>query len=121
MSAQRHAGGVRKARAAQTEQALKDAARRVLARGSYLDMTIGDITTEAGRSVGSFYRHFANKDELLQALLLDWLTSAGEELTAGDAGDDLPRSRPCAPASPSTGTPTASTCPRSARSTRPRS
>lgn len=89
MSAQRHAGGVRKARAAQTEQALKDAARRVLARGSYLDMTIGDITTEAGRSVGSFYRHFASKEALLQALLVDWLTSAGEQLTAGDTGDDL--------------------------------
>ncbi len=89
MSAQRHAGGIRKARAAQTEQALKDAARRVLARGSYLDTTIGDITTEAGRSVGSFYRHFASKEELLQALLVDWLTSAGEQLTAGDTGDDL--------------------------------
>jgi AcrR family transcriptional regulator len=89
VSAQPPAGGIRKAKAAQTEQALKDAARRVLARGSYLDTTIGDITTEAGRSVGSFYRHFASKEELLQALVVDWLSSAGEELSAGDAGDDL--------------------------------
>ena len=89
VSAQPPAGGIRKAKAAQTKQALKDAARRVLARGSYLDTTIGDITTEAGRSVGSFYRHFASKEELLQALLVDWLTSAGEELTAAGAGDDL--------------------------------
>lgn len=89
MSAQPAAGGIRKAKAAQTKKALKDAARRVLARDSYLDITIGDITTEAGRSVGSFYRHFASKDELLQALLVDWLTSAGEELTASDVGDDL--------------------------------
>ncbi|MGO9973712.1 MAG: TetR/AcrR family transcriptional regulator [Solirubrobacteraceae bacterium] len=88
-SAQPPTGGSRKAKAAQTEQALKDAARRVLARGSYLDTTISDITTEAGRSVGSFYRHFASKEELLQALLVDWLTSAGEQLSAGDAGDDL--------------------------------
>jgi AcrR family transcriptional regulator len=89
VSAQPLAGGIRKAKAAQTEQALKDAARRLLARGSYLDTTIADITTEAGRSVGSFYRHFASKEQLLQALLLDWLTSAGERLSAGDAGDDL--------------------------------
>jgi AcrR family transcriptional regulator len=28
-------------------------------------------------------------DELLQALLLDWLTSAGDELTESEVGDDL--------------------------------
>jgi AcrR family transcriptional regulator len=82
-------GGIRKVQAAQTEQALKDAARRLLARRGYLELTIGDITTEARRSVGSFYRHFASKEALLQALLVDWLTAAGEELRAADIGDDL--------------------------------
>jgi AcrR family transcriptional regulator len=89
VSPQPPAGGSRKAKAAQTEAALKDAARRVLARSSYLEMTISDITTEAGRSVGSFYRHFAGKEELLAVLLVDWLTAAGDELTATAGGDDL--------------------------------
>jgi AcrR family transcriptional regulator len=43
----------------------------------------------AGRSAGSFYKHFTGKDQVLQALLTDWLTRAGEQLSAGEAGDDL--------------------------------
>jgi AcrR family transcriptional regulator len=75
--------------AAQTETALKEAARRVFARGGYLDAKITDITAEAGRSVGSFYKHFAGKEEVLQALLNDWIAQAGAELAGHEAGDDL--------------------------------
>ena len=49
--------------AAQTEVALKEAGRRVFARCGYLDAKITDIAAEAGRSVGSFYKHFAGKEE----------------------------------------------------------
>ena len=52
---------------------------------------ITDITTEAGRSAGSFYKHFAGKDDVLRALLADWLAQAGAELAADPAGDDLSR------------------------------
>ena len=83
------AAGSRKAKAAQTEASLKEAARRVFARSGYLDAKITDITTEAGRSVGSFYKHFAGKEELLQALLADWTAQAGQELATHEAGDDL--------------------------------
>ena len=79
--------GGRKARAVQTEVALKEAGRRVFARSGYLDAKITDIAAEAGRSVGSFYKHFAGKDELLQALLADWITQAGAELASQP--DDL--------------------------------
>jgi AcrR family transcriptional regulator len=82
-------GGSRKAKAAQTEVALKEAGRRVFARRGYLDTKITDITSEAGRSVGSFYQHFAGKEELLQALLADWTAQAGEELAGHEAGDNL--------------------------------
>jgi len=75
--------------AAQTEAALKDAGRRVFARSGYLDAKITDIAAEAGRSVGSFYKHFAGKDELLQALLADWTVRAGQELAVHEAGSDL--------------------------------
>lgn len=89
MSSTRPPAGTRKAKAAQTEAELKAAARRVLEEHGYLEATIADITREAGRSVGSFYRHFASKDDLLRSLLEDWLAEAGTELAAHEAGEDL--------------------------------
>ena len=80
-----------------------------------------DIAAEAGRSVGSFYKHFAGKEELLQALLAEWTAQAGQELAGHDAGSDLSAEPGVArPGSRVTGTPTGSTCRRSAPSGRPR-
>lgn len=75
--------GVRTQQAALTEAELKAAAIRVFDRVGYLNAKITEITAEAGRATGSFYKHFASKEKLLEALLADLL----EE---GDASAEMP-------------------------------
>ncbi len=106
-------GGIRKQRAARTEAELQAAAIRVFERSGYLNAKITDITTEAGRSAGMFYKHFASKEKLLEALLADLLAENDEIVL--DAGAAIPRTSGtvtrCAGTSPHSSAPTANTAP----------
>ncbi|GAA4599866.1 AcrR family transcriptional regulator [Actinoplanes octamycinicus] len=80
---------LRKQQAAQTEAELKAAAIRVFERVGYLNAKITDITAEAGRATGSFYKHFAGKEALLEALLADLLTEGDASAELPEHGDDF--------------------------------
>ena len=81
--------GIRKIKAAQTEAALKEAARRMFARRGYLNTKITDITQQARRSPGSFYNHFSSKEELLEALVADMFAEAKQRIAGEGFDHDL--------------------------------
>jgi AcrR family transcriptional regulator len=64
--------GPRKAR---TRAALLDAAARVYARRGFAGATLDDVAEEAGFTKGAIYAHFGSKDELLLALMEEYVAA----------------------------------------------
>lgn len=62
--------------------AIIEAARHVFLRESYSGASMESVAQEAGVSKQTIYNHFANKDELFRALVLDICTQFG--VTLGD-------------------------------------
>lgn len=57
----------KQARALKTEQALLDALEMLLARKSFVDLTVSELAREAGLTTGAIYRRFRDKEDVLRA------------------------------------------------------
>lgn len=75
------------AKGLRTEAALLNAAREVFADKGYFNTKISDIAEVAGRSPGSFYNYYENKEQLLEALL-DQFSAKVLEKSLKAASDD---------------------------------
>lgn len=76
-----------------TRGSLIRAARRVFSERGYHQSRITDIAAEAGVSVGTFYRYFPDKQELLKNVIIDVEDEVYGELSAPRAGSGRPQDR----------------------------
>src|SRR6202012_5981794 len=63
----------RSARSAQTRTKLLEAAATVYARRGFAGATLDEVASEAGFTKGAVYGHFGSKENLLLALLAEYL------------------------------------------------
>ena len=69
----------RKAQGAETKMKLYEIAERLFTERIISDVSIEDITDEAGITKGAFYVHFASKDQLIAILISDYTARADSE------------------------------------------
>ena len=67
------------ARRLATEERIVEAARRLIAHGGYAEAQVGAVAAEAGVAVGTVYRYFPGKAELLARVFRD---ASGHEVAA---------------------------------------
>lgn len=75
-----------------TEAAFLEAARQTFSEKGYFNAKISDIAAAAGRSTGSFYNYYDNKEQLLEALLEEFsseVVSASLKSPTGDPADGV--------------------------------
>src|SRR4051794_22405278 len=72
----------RSARKARTRAALLDAAARVYARRGFAGATLDEVAEEAGFTKGAVYAHFGSKDNLLLALMEEYVAAEVAEQVA---------------------------------------
>ena len=73
-------------RGRQTQAAIDNAARAVIARKGFLATTISDIATEAGQSTASFHNYYDSKESMVRGWAQRFLDDAR---AAGGPGDRL--------------------------------
>lgn len=70
-----------------TEAAFLQAARTTFAEVGYFNAKISDIAAAAGRSAGSFYNYYENKEQLLEALLEEFTDEVLKGSLLAQTGD----------------------------------
>lgn len=86
----------RQERKALTRTALKNAARHCFAKLGYEATSIADIVGMAGVATGTFYVHFANKEDVIDEMLVEFndaFTRRLEPILMDAAGGDVPVAR----------------------------
>ncbi len=81
------------ARARVPREAWIDEALRAITRGGAAAVAVDPLATALGISRGSFYWHFADRDELLRAALERWERAGTDELIGGFSAIDDPGER----------------------------
>jgi AcrR family transcriptional regulator len=76
-----------------TRDALLDATRRVISRSGFAATTVGEITREAGASLGLLHYHFGSKAEVVAETFAQIAREDLAELEAGAAGQADPVDR----------------------------
>lgn len=66
----------RKIQGAETKKKLYEAAEKLFMQSNYSDVSIEDITHEAGITKGAFYVHFESKDALIAIMIADYVARA---------------------------------------------
>jgi AcrR family transcriptional regulator len=80
------------AKGLQTREAIEQAARKLFAERGFHGTTLADITSAAGKSPASFYRYYADKEDLLaelaESFLRDVLAPSGLQVHLPKSPDD---------------------------------
>jgi AcrR family transcriptional regulator len=84
----------RSARKAATRTRLLEAAARIYAARGFAGATLDDVAEEAGLTKGAVYGHFGSKDNLLVALMEEYLAAEIAEQVALFDRDETPWKRP---------------------------
>lgn len=85
-------GGRRSQARAKTREAVVETALRLFSEHGYLGVRVEDIAREAGVSRATFYKYFAEREEILAALmarLFEDGTEAVEDIAAEDSAGDI--------------------------------
>lgn len=77
-------------RKARTRGRLVQAAQQFLSQSSWVDVSVAQLTEEAGVAVGSFYYHFDSKEELFDAAVLATLDQQASAVNAATGSLDDP-------------------------------
>ena len=70
-----------------TRRRLMEAARRLFTRLGYERTTVDEVAREAGYSKGAYYFHFASKEDVLFALVNEWVEHRSRLLEAAVDGN----------------------------------